>query len=97
MNFNYTIDGMDIVLDIDKADIRRIAIKTILTHGHLTLEDATAFIKVCEAIDLDISEIFYEEIKDAYLDEAIDLAEEQAEEAERERSELENDYRKSVL
>lgn len=96
MQLNYVVDGIDTDIDITENELKDVIIYNIGLVGNCSKEDAEKFYEIANKLDIDLIDIFNDDIYDYFYDFALEKAKKQEQEDKREIAELNNMYYKSV-
>ena len=96
MQLNYVIDGIDTDIDITENELKDVIIYNIGLVGNCNKEDAEKFYSIANKLDIDLVDIFNDDIYDYFYDFALEKAKKQEQEDKQEIEELNNMYYKSI-
>lgn len=96
MQLNYVVDGIDTDIDITENELKDVIIYNIGLIGNCSEEDAEKFYEIANKLDIDLIDIFNDDIYDYFYDFALEKAKKKEQEDKREIAELNNMYYKSV-
>lgn len=96
MELNYVFDGIDINIDITENELKDVIIYNICYFTKCERHDAENFYEIAKKLDIDLTEIFDDEIHDYFYDFAVQEAKKQEQEDKQEIEELNNMYYKSI-
>lgn len=96
MQLNYVIDGIDTDIDITENELKDVIIYNIGLVGNYNKEDAEKFYSIANKLDIDLVDIFNDDIYDYFYVFALEKAKKREQEDKQEIEELNNMYYKSI-
>ena len=74
MQLNYVVDGIDTDIDITENELKDVIIYNIGLIGNCSEEDAEKFYEIANKLDIDLIDIFNDDIYDYFYDFALEKA-----------------------